>query len=43
MDSFGLNMNFLQIKQVLVFIYRLKNQFLLLITKFLCSLDWAHN
>jgi hypothetical protein len=34
MGQLGLSMNFLQVKQVLTFIYTLKNQFLLLVTHF---------
>jgi hypothetical protein len=39
MDQFGQSMNFLRIKQVLVIIFYIKNQFLLLIIKSLWSVD----
>jgi hypothetical protein len=43
MDSFGLNMNFIWNKQVLVFIFILKIHFLFTFLDFSNSEDWASN
>ena len=43
MGKFGLHMNFIGIKQILAFIFTLKNHFLITFTEFYNSLDWAQD